>query len=230
MNKFIMMKQRLVRSTVIALLLIAGAGGILFLTDNLAEGVAKEKADADAALAKDTADLQMLKNKIERSGVAEKRYGELQANRSQSDMVITTDALVQVLRDEKTHFRLSSFKMVLGAETAATQLELVNQNIDVLLRSGVTVEFESISDLHAFSFLDNFIKNSPGLVSIKSIEMERKADMSSEVVTQLQSGQNVPLVTTKMQLTLVSVQPKVAATAGNGSGAVPKLPNTGGAP
>lgn len=235
MNKLKFLTRGLVvnGAAVLAALLIAG--GLLFVTGSFSENALQAKTQAESALSQDNAQLAMLRSQLEQSGQAEKRFVEIQLNRTNTTFTSDTEALREWARGVKSRYRFAdNFRMNLPPEIPSDKPELANLDYAVGVRSGVTIELEAISDLHVYSFLDDMRKSAPGLARVSFFELERKSDMEGQTYRELLAGGAPSLVTGRVQFTWVGLNPKpkgdAAATAAPGAAPMPGMgmPQPGG--
>lgn len=226
MNKLQLLKQQLIKRLFVAFMFVAAAGGFLFLSNYLLDAEVQRRNELEQAVATDQSLLSNIRNKLDQSTVAEKRYAEIVLKRPNTNLDVRNDVLVQQLREEKAHYRLTNAKLNLVPEAVVSQPELTHPNFEVAVRDGVGVEFDAISDVHVYSFIEDFTSRSGGFVRVKSVDIERKGDLSPAAITQLISGQNISIVSAKLQFMLVGIQPKeiVEPPAAAGGAASPQPP------
>ena len=213
MNKYVLMQKKLVRQGIISVVIVLLACTIMLIADMLAEGAAKDKDTAVASVSADENQLRDIQSRIDLSSGAEKQYAEIQLRRMEPSFAAKTDALVKLLQESKATYRLSGFKPLnLPSEVVSKVPRLTDNDYDVMVREGITLEFDSISDLHAQSFIRHLLGYAPGFVRLDSIDMQRKGDLSPQAIAQLKAGQNLGLVSTKLELTWVGIKEKQAIT------------------
>lgn len=228
MNKLQLLQKDLTRQGVVALIVVAVSAAVFFATDYLASLQAKYKEEEESALRAAQLELDTMQRKIDQSTVAGKHYADLMLKRPNAEFSVKNERLLQLLRNYKAHYRLGNAKLNLVPEKLATQPELSNPTYEVMIYDDIGLEFDAISDLHALSFIADFMNQSPGLVHVKSLAMERKGDLNASAVTQLLSGQTLANVAAKLQFTLISVQAKPAPSAASSGSPAPA--NPGGKP
>jgi hypothetical protein len=223
MNKYALMQKKLVLHSAIA----AGCGMVAFATMMLADMAAadakKESDTLTASVMADENQLREIKNKIELSVGAEKRFSEIQLTRMEPSFLSKTELLVALLQESKNRYRLSGFKPLnIPPEMPSKVPALIDKEYNVVVRDGVTIEFEAISDVHVYSFLRHLLRHAPGFMRLQSIDIQRQEDLTPQSLAQLKAGQSLGLVVTKLQFTWIGIQPKpetnkpvAASTGGN---------------
>ncbi len=93
----------------------------------------------------------------------------------------------------------------------------------VLMESPITVELTAVDDLDIYRFIYYLNYGFPGHITINSLVMERKADLSSDVLKQMGAGEPPALITAKMEMDWRTMARKeaIAATAPVDPNAVP---------
>lgn len=212
MNKLKQLTKRLgVEAGVVAGALVI-TGGAMMLTGSMLTSAEEKKLQAESSLTQDNTQLATMRSQLERSGEAEKRYIEIQLNRGNQDFSSSTDALRDWMRTAKDRYRLANnLKLNVPPSTKTTKQELATLDYDVLVRQGVTLELEAMSDLHVYAFLKELATGAPGIVRLQYLEMERKGDLNGQTVAQMTGGMAPTLVSAKMKFDWVGIEPKEAA-------------------
>ncbi len=209
MNKLKALQKRLGIEAAIVLVALAIVGGIMSLTGGMAQSAAEKKAQAEAGLSQDTAQLNSIRSQLERSGEAEKRFVDIQLARTNSDFTNNVDALKEWMREAKNRYRFANnFKLNLPPEVPSDKSELSGMDYNITVRNDVTIELEAISDLHVFSFMRALRGGPPGFVRITQVDIERRGDMQPQVIAQMLGGVAPYLVTAKIQFEWVGINPK----------------------
>ena len=124
MNKAKQMQKSLGKLAAIVAGMVVVSIGAMFLTDSLADSAAQRKATAESARNSDNAQISTMRNQIEQSGDAEKRFIDIALNHTSSDYSANTDALKNWLRTKKDEYRFSdNFKLTLANEKKAEKSE-----------------------------------------------------------------------------------------------------------
>lgn len=213
MNKKKLMQKRLGIQAAIMLAVAAGVGGLVALTGSMATSTEQRKMDAENGLRQDNDQLNALRAQMAQSGAAEKRFVELQLKRISTDFSANSDTLKEWLRVAKDTYRFgNSFKLKLSAEKPSEKAELKNFNgYNVTERVDMQIEMDAISDLHVYSFLDQLVKQAPGLIRVTKLEVSRKADMNGETYAQMAGGIATENATALLEFLWIGIQPKVTA-------------------
>jgi hypothetical protein len=220
MLKFKFLVKRLGIETAIMAVLIAFTAGLLLLSGSLSTQATEDKTRAESAMNQDMSQLTSVRNQLEQSGEAEKRFVQIQLARNNLDFSGGTEALKQWLRQAKTQYRFANnFKLNLPPQKPTDKSELSGVEYNIGVREGVMIELEAMSDLHVFSFVDDLSRNAPGLVKVTGVEIERKEEMTQGVLAQMMGGVAPNLVAAKVKITLIGITPKdrKPETAGQGT-------------
>lgn len=211
MNKMKSLTRRLVIEAAVIAALLSLIAGVLFFTGTFVTKAEETKTQAEGALTQDTSQLASIRSQLDRSGEAEKRYLEIQLKRTNADFASSTDALKVWARDAKQRYRFASnFKLNLPAEQKSTKPELTGVEYDIMVRDGITMELEAMSDVHIFSFIEDLERSAPGMARVTFVDLERRGDMQPQLFAQMVGGLAPPLVTARVQFSWIGVNPKPA--------------------
>jgi hypothetical protein len=70
------------------------------------------------------------------------------------------------------------------------------------------IDFQAVSDMHVFSFLEELRAAAPGLIRIDMVSLKRTADMLDASISQIASGSTPLLVDVKVEFTWIGIAPK----------------------
>lgn len=211
MNKYKQLTSKLVRLGIIAAVIIAVFIGLYVGLSMYADSVSAERKKYENQYTQDRGLLADLRSQMAKSGEAEKRYLEIQADRSNPDFAATMDGpagLNDFLREAKTRYHLDKLTIKPVKEVVSDKSELANFPFNVLMRPHLVIQFLAVSDVHVFSFLDDLRRASPGFVRIDKVEIKRSADMTDAALTQMQGGASPLLVTATVEFTWIRIMPK----------------------
>jgi hypothetical protein len=210
MNKLKQLQKKLAVEAVIVLAILAGVGGLMMLTGNMADAAATKKTTADSGLSQDNAQLASVRTQLNRSGEAEKRFVEIQLNRGNLDFTSKTEALRAWMQEATGRYRFptSTFKINLPPEVPSTKPELSGLEYAISVRENAGLTLDAISDLHVLSFIADMQRTAPGLVRLNSIDLERKDDMKPQVIGQMMTGAAPSLVSAKISFNWIGINPK----------------------
>lgn len=224
MNKLKRLQKKLGMTAAICIAVLVVTGGIMAVTGSLASGASERKATAESGRSQDQAQLDTMKQQLEKAGDAEKRFITIQLEHPNQDFSTNSEALKDWLRSAKDQYRFAdSFKLTLALEKKSEKPEFANMGFDVIVREPMKLELDAISDMHVFSFLDQFQRDPPGFVRITKVELLRKNDMNATSYRQMLTGLNADFVSAKVEFSWIGVQPPGAIPA-------PGVPGPDGAP
>lgn len=210
MNKLKQLQKRLGIESAIALVVLAGVVGLMMLTGNLAESAAQKKNTAEAGLSQDNSQLSAARSQLSRSGEAEKRFLDIQLARGNDNYASKSPDLYAWMTATMGRYRFpaASAKMALPAETAANKPELAGLEYNITQRTGATLDFEAMSDLHVYSFLNDLSRNAPGIVRVTSMSVVRSNDMTPQMIAQMVGGLAPNLVKASVTFDWIGINPK----------------------
>ncbi len=208
MNKQKKLQKGLIKKVVIMLLVVAVCGGVYALLDTMASSYMQQKSESEAELAKDTGEREQLKAKIEGAKQSEQHYIALMLAHTNPVFEAKKEDLVPFLNASKASRRLPSLKVTLSPESTIKDTIVASPDYEVTMRDEMQLEFDAISDLHAYAFVTDLIKNAPGFFRVKSFTLDRKSDLNAEAIGQLTSGATVTNVTAKLSVMWVGIRLK----------------------
>lgn len=211
MNKLATLQKDLVQHG-IKLAVIVGALLVLMIGVGYFSDTQKEtKEAAEKNLTSEQSELNALHTKLEQSNVAEKRYAEIILKRGNADFEVSDPILLKEIQESKARYRLANAKLTPVTEKISDRPELTSPAAEVSVREGMMLEFDGISDLHVYSFINYLVARGHGFAKIQSLDIERKTDLTPTAIAQLLTGQNVLAVNAKVRFTTVGIQPKETA-------------------
>ena len=213
MNKYKQLTTKVAKRGAVAAVIIAVFVGVYVGISMYADTVSAERKKTEDQYTQDRGLLADLRNQMNKSGEAEKRYISIQADRTNPDFSATMDGpggLNDFLRDAKTRYHFDKLTIKPVKEVPSDKSELVNFPFNVLLRPHLVIQFQAVSDVHVFSFMDDLRRAVPGFIRIDKMELKRTADMTEAAIAQLQSGASPILVNATIEFTWIRITPKDA--------------------
>ena len=224
MNKAKQMQKKLVKLGAIVGGAVVICIVVMVVTSSLADSAAQRKITAEGARNGDTSQIATMRNQIEQSGDAEKRFVDIALKHSSNDYSANTDTLKTWLRDMKEKYRFSdNFKLTLANEKKSDKPQFSALNYEVEVREPMRLEFSAISDTHVFSFINQLQHDMPGLVRITKLELDRKIDITTASLREFAAGSAPENVDADIEFSWIGIAPKEEKknTIPNGAQAVP---------
>ena len=213
MNKYKELTGKITKMGIIAGAIAAVFVGIYVGVLMYADSVSAERKKNEDQYMQDRGLLADLRNQLNKSGEAEKRYLAIQADRTNPDFAATMDGpggLNDFLRDAKTRYHFDKLTIKPVKEVSSDKSELANFPFHVLLRPHLVIQFQAVSDVHVFSFMDDLRRAAPGFVRIDKVEIKRTADITDSTIMQMQGGASPLLVNATIEFTWIRITPKEA--------------------
>ena len=208
MSKYQELTKRTVKSAIVASAIV-GAFAIVYIGLSMyADRIAQQKTDAANLYNQDSGLVTTLRNQLDKSGEAQKRYAVLQADRNSQDFSGNIEGLKEFLRNSKTRYHFDKVNFKPQKEVASDKPELANFNYNIMLQPRVSVQFLAVSDVHVFSFLDDLRRSAPGLIRIDSLKLKRTAELSDATLVQMGTGSIPLLVDATVEFTWIHITPK----------------------
>ena len=209
MNKYAQLRKAIIKSAITFGASIVGCVGLYIGTDEFSTSTDNEKTEAERLLTQDRGRISDLASQLDKSGIAEKRFLESQANRTNPEYGPNSDILKEWLKNAITKYRLSSnLKLSLTQEVVGDNKLLNGTTYEAIEHPAMKIEYSSITDTHSFSFLDELMQDAPGFVVIESLTMKRVADADKNVVNLLRSGSSPYLMDTKVTFNWIGLREK----------------------
>lgn len=209
MNKAKQMQKKLVKLAAIVGGIVVACVVVMVVTGGMADSALQRKTAAENARNNDNSQISTMRNQIEQSGDAEKRFIEISLKHSSDDYSANTDTLKEWLRDRKNHYRFTdNFKLSLANDKASERPEFANLNFGVTVREPMKLEFGAMSDMHVFSFLRQLEHDMPGMVRITKFDVERKSDMNAATFREMAAGGSSEYVTSEIEFSWIGLEPK----------------------
>ncbi len=83
-----------------------------------------------------------------------------------------------------------------------------------ILKSPISIRIEAMSDVDVFRYVFLMEKYFPGHIGVKTVKLERGAEVNGTVLRAISGGQNVPLVIAEIEMTWRTMIPEDQATQG----------------
>lgn len=209
MNQYRELVKRTARVGVLALIVVGIVCGVTAVVFWVSGMVAQNRAEAEGKLSIENARLADLRSQIAKSDQAEKKYEIIMDKRSNDDFSMNQEILYDWLKTAALRYRLTSLKVTRALEVETARPELVKiANHAISIRKPIKMEFQAVSDTHAFSFLEDMLKSSSGIIQIISFDLKRKSDITSEVLEGIGRGSTPLLVDVRIEFIWVGVVAK----------------------
>lgn len=209
MNKLQRLKKKLFREGGMMVGAVVLAGALMTGADMLAAQAEKGRSEAEVALEQDRNQIQLMQTQISQTGEAVAKFSELSKTRASGRFDNDTEIMKSVLRQLKDRFRLSdSMQLTISPEKISEQPSLQALNYKVVVREDMEITVGAMSDLHAYSALQQFLREMPGLVRITQVQLSRRAPMSPETIAQMRAGGLPELAGGKLRFTWITFEEK----------------------
>lgn len=209
MNKAKQMQKKLVKLGAVVGGVVVLCLVVMMVTGSLADSAAQRKVNAENARNNDSSQISTMRNQIEQSGDAEKRFVDISLQHSSSDYSSNTDTLKTWLRDMKDKYRFTdNFKLTLANEKKSEKPEFSALNFDVTVREPMKLEFGAISDTHVYSFIEQLEQDMPGMVRVTKLDVSRKTDITTASLREFAAGTAPENVTAGVEFTWIGIAPK----------------------
>ena len=210
MNKYKNLTKLTAKTGVSAAIIVATCAAFYVGISMYAESVTKQKTEADNKVNADGDTLRNLKDQMNKSGEAEKRYALLQEKRETNLYSSTIDDFFLYLSQAKTRYQIGNLVRTgrPPKEVPSDKEDLKHfKNYDVMVRP-LKFQFNAVSDVHVFSFLEDIEASAPGLIRIDNLSLKRGLDLSEVSYTNFAGGTNPFLVDAKLEITWITVVAK----------------------
>lgn len=221
MSKAANLKKALMRQAVITGVAVLVATGLIVGSNMMASSALAKRTAAESAFNSLESQLQTMRSQAEKTGSAAVRYVEMRAKRNNEDFSADSGKMRQWLSVAKDIYRLGAdSNLVLPpSRQKSDKPELAALEFDVFTLTPVKLEIDAMSDVHIYSFLDDFMMNKPGFIQINSMAVQSTGDgnFTNELAQQLRTGAAPSLVRTIIEFTWIGLQPKAQPATGGGA-------------
>jgi hypothetical protein len=231
MNKLSTLKTKFKKTAAVSAGVTLAAIAVMVVTGSMQESAVAGRLQAESMLQQAKGNVLTAMTQVENTDAARKKFTELQLNRQNPDYTMNSDALKELLREQRLTFRLATgLKLTLSNDIKDSRPEFSALAYPVHYRADNTLSFGAMSDLHALSFVDSFEKAAPGVVKFTSLRLDRKGALNIDSFTQMTQGGIPELISGEVHFMWLGVDqnPPVpasgqAAPASN----IPVAPNAG---
>lgn len=212
MNKYKQLIQLVIKQAIMSGIVSAVAIVLYVGVSMLESKVSEDQKNAESKLQADKTMLSSLNTQMDKSGDAEKRYLALVEKRpvGAADFSGKLDDFKAWLIKARDFYHLQmSEKLSTDPEAPSDKPELVNlQGYNVTLRPKFKFDFQTVSDMHVFSLLEDLQNSAPGLIRIDGVSVKRSAEMTDSIIDGLRNGQVPMLVQATVELSVIGVREK----------------------
>lgn len=190
MNKQQQLTKQVTKSGILAIV-VACVFAIVFYAANQFNAAAHNaKVNAENALSADMAKMASFTSQIDKSGDAVKRFISIEQARDNLVFAADIGVLSNWFKQAKQQYRFSdALAISIAPERPNDKSDLQTLDYTVTLRPDMEIKnIEAMSDIHIFSFLQEFMRHANGLVSVSHVKLSRKADLNPTALAQIQSG------------------------------------------
>lgn len=209
MSKQAFLQKLLVKEAAIALAVIVVTVGMMEVTGGIEMDSANSLRQTTSQLNSTSSQLTTMRGQIDKSGSAEKRYVNIRLQRDQEDYAPDNELMRDRLKILKEKYRLGNdLRLALSPEAAPNIREFSPLNHNVLVREKMELSFSAMSDIHVFSFLDEFQRTMPGVVRLIGVSIKRDKDINVSILSQMTSGKSPSVVSAKITFLWATLTPK----------------------
>ncbi len=201
------------KTTLKTALMFAGAvltTSLVYLGLSLVEGsVNEQKTSAESKFNADSGLLAALRDQMNKSGEAEKSYAAIQESRVSKSYETDLKTLRDYLSGARERFKLSDLKMKSVTSEISDKPELANFTHNIQVWNRFRITFKAVSDVHVFSFLEDFRSATPGFVRVDALEIKRVSDFTDQSLSAIRISGAMPLnVEAKIEFSWIGLSPK----------------------
>jgi hypothetical protein len=209
MKKYAWLQKRLAKEG----LMLAGIAIAALCLMEVASGIEGDAATSlrrvESTLRNTTSQLSAMRQQISKLDTAKQRYVDIRLLRDQEEYSPNNEMLRERLVMLKSKYRLDdSFSLKLSPESQAQGGVFSALNHDVFVRNNMLLSFGAISDLHAFSFLNEFQRSMPGIIRLTNVSLTRTSDINVTNLSSMARGFNPSLVQAEIEFVWVTLTNK----------------------
>jgi type II secretory pathway component PulM len=211
MNKLQRLQRVLIREGVMLAGVVFLLVIILFAVNYIQQGVLESRTEAESLLNQDRAQLALMQSQLAKASEATRRFDALNLEEQDQYFANNTEVFKESLRSLKTKFRLGNgMRLIIAGAQVSQQADLQALNYKVLVREDMELVISAMSDVHAYSFLKQWLKEAPGIIRVNGLKLNRRAPMSIESLAQMKNGAVPELVGGVIRFTWITLENKTA--------------------
>jgi hypothetical protein len=170
--------------------------GLLLFSNNRTDLYSYEISVSEQETSRTSADLSDLENKIREIREASKIWAKLNQTKEKHNG-LEIDNFQTILTDLKKHYRISD-KTDINMTSPTEVNGAYKKSTTTVVSSKITLTTSGASDEILLQFIDSLVKNVPGFIAIESLEMNKKNDLTKDVISKIARGEKVNPVEAKI--------------------------------
>ena len=193
MKKYNTLKKKLIKEGVIAAGVLAFLAGVMLLVGSLVTSLERDNRTADANKRSIVKKINKLEDKhqIVTSSISE--FQELRERETEGQFRIDRNEIQRILDDMRKRYRISNLSLSVGP-IAPVRGETFDKETLITKNTRLEISFGALSDVHAFSFMNDVLNNTPGFMKIVSFNIERERKISNDVYISVSRGEEPRMV------------------------------------
>lgn len=211
MNKYKQLTKQIARTGIVAAVFVGACAAFYVGLSLYADSVSKQKSEVESTLSTDKDLLRSLREQMEKSGAAEKRYAVLREKRKSNAYYSTIEEFYEFVGQLKSRYQLDNIykKLSKSQKVVKSDKEALKhfKGHDVMVRP-VGLKFKAVSDLHVFSFFEELRASAPGMIRIDNLSIRRNGDLTETSYNNFTTGVSSLLVDVDVDMTLITIVPK----------------------
>lgn len=209
MIKYNELRKKTLKIAGMAAAAIAAVAAVYAGFSMILDSVAEQRTSAESTFDADNGLLASLRDQLNKSGEAEKRYVAIQENRSTQAYETDIKALEAFLSNARDRYKFGDLKIKRTTAVVSDKPELANFTFNVQVWNRLRITFKAVSDVHVFSFLEEFRNSVPGFIRVEALEIKRNFDFTDQSLSTIKSSGTMPLnVEAKIEFSWIGLSPK----------------------
>lgn len=154
------------------------------------------------------ADLERKHGIVNRSIV---EFHRLKNRQKRGAFTIDRDQATDIFDTLRRKYRISNLSMTVTPKDVMAGADLVRPTGQIMF-SEATLEFDAMSDLHVFSFVQDAADTLPGFLKITDFDISRQRQITNDVYVSVSRGEQPRMVSAKVRFLWLGIdeKPKVA--------------------
>ncbi len=197
MQKLKLLRKKIIKEGGIAIgVIVALIAGMMFLGD----AVTKEEQEQMmlrgniGSLVQQISDLEA-KHGVVTSSITE--FRRLKGRQKRGDFTINRDQATDIFNTLRQKYRISNLSMTVTPKAEMSTPELLRPTAQMAFSEAV-LEFDAMSDVHVFSFIQDAAASLPGFLRISNFRIDRQRKITNEVYVSVSKGELPRMVSAKV--------------------------------
>ncbi len=207
MQKYRKLKKSILKEGAIALAIIAVLAGITYFVTGEIESEEREQRQLKGnirSLANQIDELER-KHGIVNSSITE--FRRLKGRQERGAFSINREQARDIFDTLRKKYRISNLSMTVTPKDAMSGKDIERPTAQITFSEAI-LEFDAMSDLHVFSFINDAQQTLPGFLKITDFNINRQRKITNEVYVSVSRGEEPRMVSARVNFLWLGIEDK----------------------